>query len=414
MSTPKILYNAKDSPHLNSGYGIMTRYLTPLLAKRYGAKNVNIMAPVYQKDHILKYRGMNVLPGTGFDFGENIILEHYNATGSNILLQVGDATPLGALPDLAAKNQVLWVQWMPVDFLGTPKNIVNRIQFAYKIIPFTKQGEAMLRQAGFGNVDKAIWLGLNTKLWRPQERKDLPKVMQSLNFREDTFNLLIVGANQERKRLRQQLEGIALFRAAVKQANPRLYIHTTISAGERDIAADLDELGLADITTYPTQYSMVTGGFGEDKMVAIFNCADVCLNVCMEGFGYSMLQAQSVGVPVIYLTAGAGPEIVVNGAGVSPLNAETLRNQMASAIPDVQQIAEALEVMWRKRMDAGKPLRSEKAIQFVQDNFAWESIAGQWFDTIDRIMVDQERYCYQVPPSSDDLELRARTIVEVN
>lgn len=408
---PRILWNAKDAPWLNSGYGIITRYLTPLLAERYGPDNVLILAPVYQKDSVGEYQGMKVLPGISWDFGEEVLLDHYRTYGCNMLLQVGDAWPLGLLPDMAAQDRVLWVHWLPVDWLGMPKNIQNRIRYAHKLIPFSKDGEARLRQAGF-NVEPAIWLGLDLTIWHPRPRADLPKVMMSLGFQEDTFNILLVGANQERKRLRHQLEGVHLFSHAFPQANPRLYLHSMIK-GERDLAADLDELDLAGITVSPDQYLMAQGGFPEDIMAAIYNCADVVLNCCMEGFGLSHIQGQACGVPVIYLNEGPGAELVPFGVGVPPLAVETIRNQMAQPTPNPLGIAEALAYQWRRRLEEGRPRRSEKAAQFVKENFSWEKIAQQWFGVIEKVMGDVEKYCYQVPEPGQELVERAKRLVEV-
>ena len=411
-TTPRILFNVKDHPTLNSGYGIIARYLAPLLAERYGRENVLILAPVYQRDAVGEYEGMKVLPGITPGFGEEILEEHYNRQSCNILLQLGDTWPLGALPDMAAQDRVLWVSWCPVDWLGMPKNIINRIRFAHKLVPFSKAGEAQLRQGGLPNVERAIWLGLNTDLWKPTPRETLPKTMYSLHFRETTFNILLVGANQERKRMRQQLEAIQLFRRTFPQSDPRLYLHTTMKV-ERDLEADLDELGLADISAWPNQYMMVNGGLPEDAMGAIFNCADVVLNCCQEGFGLAHIQAQACGVPVIYLTEGAGPELVVSGVGVPPMAVETTRNQMTVAIPNTMGIARALEELWKRRVERGQPLRSEKSVQFVQDNFSWPKIAEQWFEVIDRVMEDREKFCYDLPAASQELRDQAARMVEL-
>ena len=175
---PKILFNPKDHPDLNSGYGIIARYLLPRLGDRYGRENIIIYTPIYQRDHISQWNGMTVVSGTEFSFGENLILDHYQTYGCNLLIQVGDAWPLGVLPDLAAQDKVLWIQWIPIDWLSMPKNILYRIKPAYKLVPFSKYGENALRRAGLPNVEKAIWLGLNLDIWKPMAREEMPDVME--------------------------------------------------------------------------------------------------------------------------------------------------------------------------------------------------------------------------------------------
>ena len=147
-------------------------------------------------------------------------------------------------------------------------------------------------------------------------------------------------------------------------------------------------------------------------MVLMFNCADVVLNVCMEGFGLSQIQAQACGVPVITLSEGAGPELVTFGWEAPPLAVETSAHQMAQPLPNPVAIAKCLEEAWKMRVESGSPLRSKKSVQFIRDNFGWSKIAEQWFGVIDRCMEDREKYCLDIPPPSDDLDSKAREFME--
>ena len=409
---PRILFNAKDHPDLNSGYGIASRYLLPRLGDHYGRENIFIYAPVYQRDHVGEWDGMKVLPGVDWSFGENMILQHYQNYDCNLLLQVGDAWPLGVLPDLASQDKLLWVQWIPVDWLGMPKNIYYRIKPAYKLVPFTKYGENALRKAGLPSVEPAIWLGLDTDLWKPMGREEFPTLMRSLGYSWDSFNLLIVAANQIRKQVRPMLEGISIFRKLRPEVDVRLYLHSHL-VGERDLRADLDELGLNEITAFPEPYILQQGGFEEDQMVKVFNCADVVLNVCLEGFGLSQTQAQACGVPVLTLNEGPGPELVQFGIEIPVLAVDTAPQQFAQPLPNPAAIGAALEDLWNRQVENGAPLRSEAAVRFIQENFSWDKIASQWFDVIDRCMEDRVRYCLQIPSPSPDLDTRASKLVEV-
>ena len=407
---PKILFHAKDAPTISSGYGIISRYLLPHLRDRYGAENILIHAPIFQREHIAEWQGIKVLPGVEFTNSERSILDHYEHHRCNLLLMVGDVWPLGLVPDLAAQDRLLWCQWLPYDWLGAPQNVLIRLKPAHKIVPFSKYGENALRQAGLTNVEPAIWLGLNLDLWKPGVIN--PRFMELCGYSPDTFNILIIGANQERKEIRSALEAIAAFRRLSPQAQPRLYLHTNM-VGERDFHADLNELGLVDIAVYPEDYLMSIGGCEEWELVEVFRCADVVVNCAMEGFGFANTQAQAVGVPVICLAEGAGPELVQFGVEIPAASVATARNQMAQPLPNVMAMARALCELWQKRVEAGAPLRSQAAVQWVQENLGWDRIAEQWFGVIDRCMEDRMRYCLQVPETAPWLAERAATLVEL-
>ncbi len=410
---PRILFNAKDHPALRSGYGILSKYLLPLLGDHYGKDNVIIYAPIYQKDAIGEWEGMRVVAGNEFNYGEGLILEHYQYYDCNLLIQVGDTWPLGILSDLAAQDKVLWIQWIAVDWLGMPKNIINRIKPAYKLVPFSKYGENSLRQANLPNVDKAIWLGINTDIWKPIERDTMTNVMRSLGYDYNTFNLLIVAANQERKGIRQALEAIHIFRKVNPDAKVRLYLHSPVT-GERDLRADADELELTDVITFPESYTMTQGGFSESQMAQVFNCADLLLNVCMEGYGYAQAQAQACGVPIVCLSEGAGPELTIFGWEVSPLGVVTSSHQMTQPLPNPAGTARCIEEAYKMRMGKGSPLRSENAVRFVKNNLTWDKIALQWFDVIDRCMEDRIKHCMQVPDVADWLKEKGKKEVMVS
>jgi len=409
---PRILFNPKDHPDLNSGYGIASRYLLPYLGDRYGRENIIIYPPIYQRDHIAEWNGMAVVSGTEWGFGENMVLDHYKNFDCNLYVQVGDTWPLGLVPDLAAQDKILWVQWIPVDWLGMPKNIINRIKPAHKLVSFSKYGENNLRKGGLPNVEEAIWLGLNTDLWKPMDRESLPHVMDRLGYQLDTFNILIVAANQNRKQVRPQLEAISIFRKSTPQANIRLYIHSFM-VGERDLRADLNELGLDDINVFPEPYILTQGGFAEDVMVKVFNCADVVMNVCMEGFGYAQAQAQACGVPVICLSEGAGPELVTFGVETPPAATETSAHQMTQPIPNPLAIAVSLKELWQKRVENGAPLRSEGAVRWVQENLGWDCIAEKWFKVIDSCMEDRVKHCMDIPEPAEWLSEKSQKAVEL-
>ncbi|MBU2534474.1 MAG: glycosyltransferase, partial [Alphaproteobacteria bacterium] len=195
----------------------------------------------------------------------------------------------------------------------------------------------------------------------------------------------------------------SLFRTLNPEVDIRVYIHSH-PLGERDLRADLDELGLDRLVVFPEPYIMTQGGFSEEQMVKIFNCADLVLNVCMEGFGLPQSQAQACGVPVVILSEGAGPEITVFGWETTPMATEVSAHQMAQPIPSPPAIAQCLGEYWKLRTERGAPLRSERAIQFVKDNLSWDYIAEQWFEVIERIMQDKEKYCWDIPKPAEWLK----------
>jgi len=404
---PRILVCPKDHPELSSGYGIMTHHLLPRLAAHYGKDSLFVLAPVPQALYVGEYQGMKVLPGPRQDWGEDIMLQHYHQYECNMLLHIGDVWPLGPLTDWARAGEVHWVSWMAVDWMGMPKNILYRIDAAHWLVPFSRYGENSLRKTGLTNVGEAIWIGLDLDIWRPLSPEVVAREGPRFGYVDspDVLNILIVGANQERKGILQQLEGIALWH---KRTNHKfhLYLHS-MARGERDFLADLDELGIRSFVRMPDPYILESGGFPEQDMVVPFCCADLLLNVCQEGFGMSVAQAQAVGLPVVILSESACTEFTVYGWETPPGDVfVTGANQHRSAVPNPAAIAAVLDEAAEMKK-AGKLQRSQKAIDYIRKNMSWDLIAQKWIKTIDSCMERYEASCPVPPlPARNSQEIR--------
>jgi glycosyltransferase involved in cell wall biosynthesis len=386
----------------------MARHLGPRLADRYGKDNVLIYAPIYTKDEIRDYKGMAVLPGKSFGYDDEGLLEPYRQYGCDLVLQIGDWAGLQKLPEYASRELVSWIQWAPLDAMNFPPGALAMLKHPLKIVPFSKYAERKFRELELDNVADAIWLGLDLDIWKPLDRADYPLVMQGVGFREDTFNILMVSANQQRKYLRETLEGISLFRRRWPEANPHLYIHTWQVAGDRNLEADLYETHMLDITNVSDAPTMREGGFAEPRMVQLFAVADVVMDVCLEGFGYSLIQAGSQGVPVICMHEGTGPELVRYGMEV-PTDHIDYNGPMQKPVASPIEIAQALHELWSR----SHRMRSPAAIEFVQQNFGWDKIAQQWYDVIDECMEIRYRKTMYILDPSETLKARSMELVEL-
>ena len=407
----KILYNAKDHPSISSGYGIITRYLTPLLGRRYGKKRIFLHCPVYQKGSQSEYEGMVVLPGGKFDFDEDVCLMHYQEIGADMLIMVGDVWPIcqSVIPKAAAEDKIYWIQWCAFDFLPPfPDYVLEGLRHCHKIVPFSKWGETLLREQGFTNVTQAIWPGLNTELWKPYSRDAFPKTAKSLGFEPDAYNILICAANQGRKYYPEHFEGIRIFREKHPEVKLRLYVHSQPRA-DRDLLADFNYFKLGDITRLPDEYTLMCGNYSEWDMVRVFASADVCLSAALEGFGYATVQAQAVGVPVIALNYGVSQELVHSGTLVPVKDWDMQMGNLKKVVPSEEGIAKALEEIWMRGPDR---TRWAKGAQWIQENLSWEKIAQEWYRVIDECAAEKMKGCVTIPEPSPLLDRKAQKVMQ--
>lgn len=402
---PKILWNAKDHPEIGSGYGIMGKHLLPRLADKYGKKNILIFAPVFNNQRIEYWNGMKVLPGPRQDFSDDIACRYYADYDCTMLLQVGDFLGLKALPEAAAKDEVVWVQWAPWDYWYLPPPSKALMRYPVMIVPFTAYGEQKFRDLGLENVHEKVWIGLDLDIWKPIPRAELAKTMKKLRFEEDAWNILIVQANQQRKYLQETIHGIGAFAEHNPDVKLRIFLHTNVDGREANLAVDISYMGLIDTTQVMDQFLIITGGVSEEDMVEMFNCADVVMDVCYEGFGLSMTQAQAVGVPVIGLLEGPMQELVSYGIACPPTHVDHTID-FGRPVAGADSIATGLQSLYT---DGARKVDH----RILSEDFNWDKIAEEWFDVIKEVHEMREKFTLYIPEPSEELKKKARTYIEV-
>lgn len=239
--------------------------------------------------------------------------------------------------------------------------------------------------------------------------------MRSLGFEEDAFNISIVAANQiGRKAWEPALKGVRLFMEAHPETKVRLYLHTHQQLAEGwDMLALASHLGLNDVTRIADQYTLIIGGYSEAQTMLMHALADCVINAGLEGFGYSTIQAQAVGTPVIGLNAAATSNLLECGILVPPYSEMLTPNLLTKAEPHPIHVKQALETVYQTpRADFAR------GVQFVRDNFAWPLIFDKWRKFFAELDAELDRRCmkskkYPPAPSPRELEL-AKQEVDVN
>ena len=157
-------------------------------------------------------------------------------------------------------------------------------------------------------------IGVDTKAWRMAKLDEKKKLRQSLLGIEDdeTFIILTIADNQERKNLSAAMQIVSGFGKTVTE-NYRYIVITrsgnTIGWRLRDLAND-ERVSIGD------KYVEFDRGLSFKELWGLYACADVFLLTSKgEGFGFPVTEAMSVGVPVVVTEVGALIEHVTEGGG---------------------------------------------------------------------------------------------------
>ena len=294
----RILWSS-NSPLCSSGYAGQTRLFVPRLIKL--GHVVQVFAWYGVEGSILNWEGINLLPKYQEPYGQDITGAHAQGMRADIVLTLIDAWVLQP----QNYNGIPWVGWAPVDHDPIPPLVAEKLKEAFAPIAYSKFGEAKMREAGLEPL--YVPHGIETGVFKPKPRLEARK---ALGMPTDRFVCGMVAANTgwpSRKAIPEVMAAFARFRR--KHDDALLYLHMRDGAGAMpgtapnvDVHRIAAQYGLRigqDVLVCE-QYKYIVGAYPDEHMVNVFNSLDVLVNPSLgEGFGLTILEAQSCGTPVI-------------------------------------------------------------------------------------------------------------------
>ena len=386
-----------NSPVANSGYSKQSRYIMD-----------GLVQSGYQTD---------ISPNYGFGAGTMTINRSkywpmgsgrseieattaYTKGNYDMLITLYDVWVLHALVEDVKKKGIVWVPYIPLDFLYLPHDLGNMLQAATHILPFTQYGLDMLKRVGFKNVDRYIHHGVDTNEYKVIEEVPKQKLRDDIGFRGKSFIITIAKMNKgDRVKYGENLEAIKIFLAR----NPDLanevgiYIHAQPNAqGGQPLVQVANALGLGKIVRFVDSYTYMCG-FTEEEMARTYNGSDVVLNnVSSGGFEIPIIESLACGTPVIATDGMSMHELLkpVLPELLSPAKTEYW-TPLASKVmqPDPEAIADRIE--WVVNHDMEK--ERKRLAEHAKKMWSWDVIIPKWVEYIEFLEEFIDKKCIHVP-----------------
>lgn len=313
----KILWQS-NSPSANSGYSVFSRdLLFRLLKDGWNVECSGVGAGVDAYPVMLhgedliddRFKGLKlkVYPKMHHSYGSDSLIFHGKESKANAIIDMQDVWPLE--PNDLSKLKV-WIPYVPIDKYPAPQNVIEKLQYAYKIITFSKFGQTSLEEKGFTST--LILEGIDTEMFKPMDKAAMRK---KYGVPQDIFLFGMIGANKEnppRKGYQEAIEAFKLF--SDKHAEARIFFHTQQVAPTGFPIKQMSQvLGIADKFIFLDDYRGSFNSRSHDIAEEI-NMFDVLLHPSQtEGFGLVPIEAMGCGVPVIVNNTTSMPEAVIQG-----------------------------------------------------------------------------------------------------
>jgi FkbM family methyltransferase len=298
-----------NTPFAGSGYGNQTDIVTRWMARN--GHEVFVSAFYGHRGAVLNLHNITILPGSMEQWGNDIILAHYDHYRPDVFFALMDSWVLE--PNVI--DHMPLSLWSPIDHTPVPAVIADRLKHVRWPVAMSRHGEREMRQAGLDPFYAPHMI--ETQVYQPVCALRRAEARRSFGVREGRFFAATVAANKgypSRKSLDKLVKAWAHFLA--DHPGGVLYLHTNPFPNQSGI----DVMGMCDFyglrfhvgslaplqstdeydVLLPDTYRMIRGDYDEAYLNTLHNAADVFVLPSMgEGFGIPIMEAQSAGCPVI-------------------------------------------------------------------------------------------------------------------
>lgn len=170
-------------------------------------------------------------------------------------------------------------------------------------------GTSEAQKAGISNAEH-LRIGIDTEAWRIPTADERVKLRQSIGLEEDSFAVLTVADNQERKNLSKSMEMFAEFSKDKPNSKYLLVTRENNPTGWklRDYAR---VLGIHQ------KILIFERGMGFRELWSIYAASDCFLLTSKaEGLGMPLMEAMAVGLPCIATNCAGAKELLSDGRGL--------------------------------------------------------------------------------------------------
>lgn len=334
------------------------------------------------------YEGVLFYTSGQHPFAEDVAIPHYTDFKADILILCKEPWAISQIQQYA----INFVPMAIIDHSPVSGSITNRLQTAFKIIAVSKFGQRELRREGL--VSTYIPHGVRTDLYRQLDKAQCRKAFY---LDPDEFVVGIVAMNRARKTIDRMLRGYKLFRENNPDIKSHMFLWTNLNPsptpeeaamGVADVGVfllpEIMRLGLGEAVRWPKweeidamgglpEWDSTGGGW---DMVKLYNTFSVLLECTGgEGVGLPLLEAQSVGCPVIATDYAGAPEHV--GAGLTvPYSDYMVITTPGTryALADIDKMAEALT-----KIANADPEKLAKRARAFAERFDWEIVMSKFW-----------------------------------
>ncbi len=304
------------------------------------------------------------------------------ATASALNLQnMWEANALIVALDIPLQEQIINQQYLQnrkMKYIGLFPIEAPPLCLSWSAVLMQMDKQLVISQFGTEEAQKAgidashVQLGLDTEAWKPVTAEEKLKLRGAFGFDEDTFVVLTVADNQERKNLVAAMDMFAEFSKDKENVKYILVTreHNRVGWKLRDYA---QEIGISE------NFMIFERGMSHEQLWTTYVISDVFLLTSKaEGLGMPLLEAMACNIPCIATNCTGMHELIGNGRGILLKYVFQHRDPFGNGLRywvDTQDGVYSLNCFFGEELEDIKG-RAEKARKYVEER-TWDIAVDQ-------------------------------------
>lgn len=374
----------------HTGFATVTHAIAPKLVER--GHDISVLALNYPGDYSPECVGLKLYRAntTNADiFGARRVVELVRKVQPDVTVVLHDPrgvwlylfdNPFDVAGELLDAAPVL--AYLPVDGYDYPPAMVDDLVLNTNVVTMSRHGQRTFRGS------KLVFHGVDQdRFWPVAERpvgalKTKRECKEALGHDPDAFLVVRVDKNSGRKDFAATISAVGPV--LERHRDMRLHLHAMQDAMmpgvDMNALLTRHDLAPGQVTITGTENSIQA--WPQERLHTLYNAADVFITTSRgEGFGLTIAEALSCGVPVIAQNISAIPEVVgPGGILIDPQRRITTPAGQDNWLADINAFTEALE-----RIYADEALRTELGLagrKHVAESFHWDYAVDRFHDFI--------------------------------
>lgn len=234
-----------------------------------------------------------------------------------------------------------------------------------------------------------IEIGIDTKAWRKRTTEEYDEMRKMLGFDQDDFVIMTVADNQERKNLGRGFQIVAELKALHGVKVKHILVtreHSMVGWKLYDLAFDI-EISDKSRVNLGSDIRIFQSGMPFGDLYALYCAADVYLSCSKgEGLGLPVMEAMSIGIPVVANKTGALPELLADGRGYIVEPASWVYDPFGNQKRYDISIRDAIEKLLMVYIDRDEAKARATLARYFMEEKDWDKSARQIDDAVKRLV----------------------------